>query len=140
MARYVIDPPTLLRLVADEIAVSPTHRLVAPNLIRTQAMTLLLQAVARGELPERTALQYHERLTGTRMRLLGDRGSRGTAWRIAREKGWTTLYDAEYLAVTRLQADALITVDPAMAAKAAGVVPVEPLAALTIDGAGPDTP
>ncbi len=64
------------------------------------------------------------------MRLLGDRTSRATAWRIARQQDWDTLRDAEYLAVTRLQADALVTVDPELATRAAGVVPVAPLEAL----------
>ena len=41
------------------------------------------------------------------MRLLGDRVSRRTAWKIAQEQGWETTFDAEYLAVTKLQADAL---------------------------------
>ena len=67
------------------------------------------------------------------MRLLGDRVSRRTAWKIAREQGWATTLDAEYLAVTRLQADALVTIDPKLAAKARDVVPVAPLAALTAD-------
>ena len=58
------------------------------------------------------------------MRLLGDRVSRRTAWRIAREHDWTVLRDAEYLAITRLQADALITVDPDLAALARAVVAV----------------
>jgi hypothetical protein len=38
--------------------------------------------------------------------------------------------DAEYLAITRLQADALVTVDPDLTAKAAGLVPVAPFEAL----------
>ncbi|HEX2901968.1 MAG TPA: hypothetical protein VHO01_00815, partial [Jatrophihabitans sp.] len=59
-----------------------------------------------------------------------DRVSRATAWRIAREHDWDTLRDAEYLAVARLQADALVTVDAGLAAKAQGVVPLAPLDAL----------
>jgi hypothetical protein len=62
--------------------------------------------------------------------MLGDRMSRGTAWRIARERDWDTLRDAEYLAFTRLQADALVTVDRDLAARAEGVIPVAPLEAL----------
>jgi predicted nucleic acid-binding protein len=58
------------------------------------------------------------------MRLLGDRVSRRTAWRIAREQGWDSTHDAEYLAVTKLQADALVTVDSALAGKANGLVPL----------------
>jgi len=133
MTRYVIDAPTLLHVVAGDVPVSARHQIVAPNLIRSQALALLLEAVRHGDLTEDLALQHHERLTELKMRLLGDRMSRRTAWKIAREQGWETTYDAEYLAVTRLQADALVTVNPALAAKAKGVVPLAPLEALTVD-------
>ena len=65
------------------------------------------------------------------MRLLNDRVSRRTAWQIARHTNWATTFDAEYLAVAKLQADALVTVDAAMAAKAASVVVVASVSALT---------
>jgi predicted nucleic acid-binding protein len=131
MARYVIDAPTLVHLVTDDVHIDHIHQLVAPNAIRSQALQLLLDAVHRGEISEAVAMQRHERLTEMKMRLLGDRVSRRTAWKIAREHGWETLTDAEYLAVCQLQADALVTVDPAMAAKAAGIVPLAGLAALS---------
>lgn len=131
MTRFVIDAPTLLHVVAHEVAVHPDHRIVAPQGIRSQALTLLLGAVRRGELVEPEALARHERLTELTMRLLGDRVSRRTAWKIAREQGWDSLQEAEYLAVTRLQADALITVDPVMAALAAKLVPLADLDLLT---------
>ncbi len=127
----MIDAPTLLHLVASDVPVSARHQLVAPNLIRSQALSLLLAAVRHGDLTEELALQHHERLTELKMRLLGDRVSRRTAWRIAREQGWETTYDAEYLAVTKLQADALVTIDSASAAKPKDVVPLAPLEALT---------
>jgi predicted nucleic acid-binding protein len=131
VARYVIDAPTLLQLVAGDQDVQPEHQLVAPNAIRSQALNLLLAAVRADELTEAEALERHERLTAVKMRLLGDRVSRRTAWRIAREHDWDTVDDAEYLAVTRLQADALVTVDPALAAKAQGIVPVADIGALS---------
>ena len=134
MMRYVIDAPTLLHLVADGVQVSAGHQLVAPNLIRSQALSLLLGAVRRGDLSERVALQHHERLTELKMRLLGDRVSRRTAWKIALEQGWETTYEAEYVAVARLQADALVTVDSAMATKAENLVPVAPPEALIRNG------
>jgi len=133
MTRYVIDAPTLLHIVANGVQVSDAHQLVAPNVIRSQALSLLLTAVRRGDLTESVALQRHERLTEVKMRLLGDRMSRRTAWKIARDQGWDTLNDAEYIAVTRLQADALVTVDPALAAKAGNLVPLAPLEALSRD-------
>ncbi len=98
MARYVIDAPTLLHLVSSGTRVDPRHQIVAPNVIRSEALRLLLQAVRRGELSEEVALQHHERVTELKMRLLGDRMSRRTAWRIAREQDWDTTHDAEYLA------------------------------------------
>lgn len=131
MTRYVIDAPTLLRLVAEGVQVGAAHQIVAPSLIRSEALALLYDAVRRGDLAEEVALQHHERLTELKMRLLGDRVSRRTAWRIARERGWTSTRDAEYVAVTRLQADALVTVDPVLAARAAGLVPLAPLSDLT---------
>lgn len=97
-------------------------------------MTRLLTAVRSGDLSEAAALQHHERLTELKMRVLNDRGSRGLARRIARAHGWDTTYEAEYLAVTRLQADAVVTIDPELAAKAAGAVAVAPFEALTAAG------
>ena len=130
MARYFIDAATLVRLVDESLRPRADHQLVAPNRIRSEAMDLLLQDVRAGTRTERDALEVHEHVTEVKIRILGDRVSRVTAWRIARERGWSTLRDAEYLAVTRLQADALVTVDADLAARAADVVPVAPLEAL----------
>ena len=73
MARYVIDARTLLHLVTENVVISSTHQLVAPNLIRSQALSLLLAAVREGEITEEVALRRHERLTEIKIRLLGDR-------------------------------------------------------------------
>jgi predicted nucleic acid-binding protein len=132
MARFVIDAPTLLYLVTERVAVNSGHQLVAPNLIRSQALCLLLTSVRRGDITDEVALERHERYTETKIRLLGDRVSRRTAWKIAREQGWETTLDAEYLAVTKLQADAFVTIDAVMADKARRVVPVAPVSALTV--------
>ena len=133
MTRFAIDAPTLLHLVANNVHISPRHQIVAPNLIRSQALSLLLQAVRHGDLTEDLALEHHERLTELKMRLLGDRVLRRSAWKIAREQDWETTYDAEYIAVTKLQADALVSVTHALTAKAQDVVPLAPLEALSVD-------
>ena len=124
MTRYVIDAPTLLHLVTYDVVVAPAHQLVAPNLLRSQALAVLFDDVRQGRLAETEALQRHEALTAVRVRLLGDRVSRRVAWQIAREHGFDSTVDAEYLAVTRLQADAYVTVDRAAQARAEGVVPL----------------
>jgi predicted nucleic acid-binding protein len=120
----VIDAPTLLHLVDAGLQVDPGHQLVAPNSIRSEALELLLLDVRAGRRTEAAALQAHERITEIKLRLLGDRVSRRTAWKLARQRDWDTLRDAEYLAITRLQADALVTVDPILAATAADTVAV----------------
>jgi len=130
MTRFVIDAQTLLHLVDGNLPVDAGHQLVAPNSIRSEALQLLLSDVRRGVRTDQDALDTHQRITELKMRLLGDRVSRGVAWRIAREHDWDSLRDAEYLAVTRLQADALVTTDPGLAEKAEDVVPVAPLQAL----------
>jgi hypothetical protein len=82
---------------------------------------------------EHAALAQHERMTALKMRLLGDRVSRRTAWKVATEQNWDDLFAAEYVAVCMLQADALVTVDKAMASRAKGLVPLAPYSALFVD-------
>ena len=130
MTRYAIDAPTLLHIVTQQLAVNPEHQLVAPHAIRSQALTILLGQVRRGELTEQQANALHTRLTELNIRVLGDRVSRATSFKLANEQGWETTFDAEYVAVARLQADALVTVDPEMAQKAEGLVPLAPVSAL----------
>ena len=130
MTRYAIDAPTLLHLVTEQLPVDPAHQLVAPNGIRSAALTLLLGLVRSGRLTEKEARELHTRLTELKIRTLGGRVSRWTSFQIAREQGWDTTYDAEYLAVAKLQADAFVTVDEAMAARAQGIVPTERVQAL----------
>ncbi len=122
MTRFVIDAPTLLYVVAEGVAVAPGHQLVAPQLLRSQALDLLFDAVRRGDLTEQAALDRHDAMTGVKVRLLGDRVSRRVAWQIAREHDLRSTADAEYLALTRLQADAFVTVDASARARADGVV------------------
>ena len=136
MTRFAIDPPALLAIAGSGRSVIPAHQLVAPNSIRSDAMDLLLLRVRDGELSEDAALDLHERITEVRMRLLGDRVSRRTAWRIARDHDVATMHEAEYLAVAKLQADALIAINPKLAAIAAGVVPLAALTDVLSDESG----
>lgn len=122
--RYAIDAPALLRIVTDGLTIRDDVQLVAPSSIRSDALTLLLQRVQAGELTDAQARDLHTRMTELKIRVLGDRVSRWTSYQLARERGWPTTAQAEYLAVARLQADAFVTVDPGMAERAQGIVPV----------------
>ncbi len=126
MSRFVIDPPTLLQLARGPDEVNPAHRLVAPNAVRSHALSQLLDQVREGQLTEEAALALHERITQVKIRLLGDRVSRRMAWEIARKKDGT-IFEAEYIAVAKLQADALITNDSNLTEMAANTVPLASL-------------
>ena len=130
MARYVIDARVLLLIADGEVGVDPSHQLVAPKSIHSAALQILLDEVRAGTRSERDAREAHVRITEQRMRLLGDRRSRGQAWRLAREHDWDSLGPAEYLAICQLQGDALVALDPALNALAEGVVPVARVDAL----------
>ena len=65
-----------------------------------------------------------------KIRLLGDAVLRRVAWEFADTLGWAQTYDAEYLALTKLQADAFVTLDADVARRVAGVVPTATIDAL----------
>jgi predicted nucleic acid-binding protein len=55
---------------------------------------------------------------------------RRVAWQLAGQLGWAETYDAEYVALTQLQADAFITLDPDLARRVEGIVPTATIEAL----------
>jgi indolepyruvate ferredoxin oxidoreductase alpha subunit len=65
-----------------------------------------------------------------RIRLLGDAVLRRRAWDIADRLGWASTYDAEYVALTQLQADALVTLDKDLARSVEGIVATASIDAL----------
>jgi predicted nucleic acid-binding protein len=48
---------------------------------------------------------------------------RRKAWALAEQLGWAETYDVEYVALTQLQADALVTPDNELARRVQGIVP-----------------
>ena len=55
---------------------------------------------------------------------------RRVAWKVADQLGWADTYDAEYVALTQLQADAFVTLDKGLARKVDGIVPTASIDAL----------
>ncbi len=109
---------------------SASHELLAPTLIRSQALSLMHEAVHRGELDAEVAQERLARLQAMKMRLLGDAVLRRVAWQVADQLGWASTYDAEYIALTKLQADALVALDEELARRAAELVEVAPIDSL----------
>ena len=122
MTRFVVDCETLLRIAAGEIQVAPEHKLVAPTLVRSQALSALYQAARRGEITAEEGRERVRRINSLKVRFLGDKVLQSKAWQVADQLGWETTYDAEYVALTQLQADAFITSDRNLARAVAGLV------------------
>ena len=122
MTRFVVDCDTLVRIAAGEIEVAEGHKLVAPTLVRSQALSALYEAVRRGEISRAEGLERVRRLNSLKVRFLGDKVLQQQAWKVAEQLGWEATYAAEYVALTTLQADVFVTADPALAESASGLV------------------
>jgi hypothetical protein len=104
MARYVIGPDVAIRLAHDQAVIRGEHQILAPALLRSQVLSLLYQAVRRGEMTRKDAEAQLEYVRGLRIRLLGDRVRQGVAWKAAVLLGWPDTFDAEYVTVAPIQA------------------------------------
>jgi predicted nucleic acid-binding protein len=130
VTKFVVDCGVVLHLASEDIKVSDEHELLAPTLLRSQTLSALHEAVDRGEFAPDVALDRLERIWSMPIRLLGDAVLRRRAWKIAEELGWAETYDAEYVALTRLQADAFVTLDAELASQVEGIVPTATIEAL----------
>ena len=133
MARFVVDCETLLRIAAGEIEVAAEHKLVAPTLVRSQALAALYEAARRGEISAAEGLERVTRINSLKVRFLGDKVLQRTAWKVAEELGWETTYDAEFVALTQLQADIFVTADRDLKRAIAGLVETATIDALRED-------
>jgi indolepyruvate ferredoxin oxidoreductase alpha subunit len=130
MTRLVVDASAVLYLASEEIDVASEHQLLAPTLLRSQALSALHEAVQRGEIQADVARDRLARIGKMPIRLLGDGVLRRRAWDLADKLGWESTYDAEYLALTQLQADAFVTMDADLARRVEGVVATASIDAL----------
>ncbi len=122
MTRFVVDCETLLGIAAGEIEVAAEHKLVAPTLVRSQALAALYEASRRGEISAPDGMERVTRINSLKVRFLGDKVLQRTAWRVASQLGWETTYDAEFVALTQLQADVFVTSDGDLARAVSGLV------------------
>jgi predicted nucleic acid-binding protein len=117
MTRFAIDAAVALRILREGRPIPDRHQLVAPAGLRSEVLAQLYREVRAGRLHDAEARQQLDHLATLKIRLLADRVSRSTAWKIATELGWPEIGPAEYLAVARLQADSLVTEDDRLTAQ-----------------------
>src|SRR3954451_18224604 len=130
VTRFVVDCETLLRIAAGEIEVAAEHQLVAPTLVRSRGLSTLYESARRCDISEAEGIERVTRINSLKVRFLGDKVLQRTAWKLADQLGWETTYDAEFVALTQLQADAFVTSDPDLARAVAGLVETATIGAL----------
>ena len=130
MTKFVVDTSAVLHLASVGIEDPGAHELLAPTLLRSQTLSALHEAVQRGEIPADVARDRLIRIRRMKIRLLGDAVLQRRAWELADQLGWASTYNAEYVALTQLQADAFITLDAELARSVEGIVATASIDAL----------
>ena len=126
MTRYVVGPDVALLLAQQEARIRREVTLLAPTLMRSELLNLLFQLVGARKMSKADAGKHLDYMRGLRIRLLGDRVLQAKAWQLADELGWPETFGPEYIALTQLQADALVTTNSKLAAAAKRFVSVVP--------------
>jgi predicted nucleic acid-binding protein len=127
VTRFVVDCGVVLHLASEGIEVPAEHELLAPTLLRSQTLSTLHEAVHAGEITADVARERLALVQAMPIRLLGDAVLRRRAWDLAEQLGWAETYDAEYVALTQLQADAFVTLDADLARRVEGIVRTAPI-------------
>ena len=122
------DPVSTTSASADPTTADPTEVVTFSDIddpllwVKSSART----DIAIVDHDEAWAAQYAELAAAIRS-LLGDRVLQRVAWRVAEQLGWEDTLNAEYVALTQLQADALVTLDQHLADSVEGLVAVAPI-------------
>ncbi len=124
MTKFVVDAGAVLHLATEGIVVGSDHELLAPTLLRSQVLSLLHEAVQRGDLADDVARDRLTKVGRIKIRLLGDAAMRKRAWELADQLGWWETFGAEYVALTQLQGDALVTTNHEFARAVDGIITV----------------
>ena len=130
MTRFIVDAAAVVHLAREGIEVAAGHELLAPTLVRSQTLSMLHEAVHAGALDAAAGRDLVGRVGQLKMRLLGDAVLRRRAWDLAEQLGLPSTYGAEYIALTQLQGDALVALDPEVAGPADGLVTLATIADL----------
>lgn len=109
----VIDASTAvdLCLSPDGFDTLSSEDLLAPRLILSESLSALHEMRWRNEIPDDMATLGLARRKEMPVKIEQPSGLSDEAWRIADEFGWAKTYDAEYVALAKLNGCRLVTVD-----------------------------
>lgn len=86
-------------------------RLIAPRLMWSEVSSVLRGAVWRGQIGPDHADHNFAQLDAAGVEMLDPGDLREAAWSISTELGWAKTYDAEYLALARIEQAVVVTQD-----------------------------
>lgn len=124
MAVFVVDADAAIELARRGFQGEDGFDLYAPTLLRSQVLAILHSEVMASDGDSSSALTLAESACRLPDRLLGDAVLRKVAWAIANEHGWRDTFDAEYIALARLHADALVAGSESLRRRAEPIVEV----------------
>lgn len=109
----VVDANVVVQIVISGGDMGPLrgHELIAPPLMRAEALSSLAEMTYRGEIPAEAGRQAAVRLGDVAIRLDRPPALDERAWDVARSLGWAKTYDAEFLALARIHDASLVTLD-----------------------------
>ena len=114
--KLVVDASVAVAAAANPVGFGRFRRfeLVAPPLMWIEAVSTLHAMLWRGELRREQAEPVLDRVLAAPVQRLEPDGLVREAWRVADELGWAKTYDANYVALARLLACRLVTLDARM--------------------------
>lgn len=114
--KLVIDASVAVAAAANPVGFERFRRfdLVAPPLMWIESVSTLHAMIWRGELQREQAEAVLNRVLSAPVRRREPDGLAREAWKVADELGWAKTYDANYVALARLLACRLVTLDARM--------------------------